>query len=383
MDINKLYEEHKKEIYDIDKIIEKEGVSLFGAGQYGEFVSEYLIKNGYKINCFIDNNPNKHGTKINNIEIVSKDSDPSKNSKAVLITAHHSIDEIIEENKHLYKHIMSFEKYLAIKRFYDFLNTRNMMDDNNSKKILDTLVYAKITGCESLCQNIYSDNQYFDIPKFKFGSINEIFFNVGAYTGDTVERIIYSRLGGFKHIYAFEPGKKQFEAMNIRIERLKKEWAINDNKISLVNLGVSDKNETLEFNDNSDLLCNRVSNIKENTIKIQTCSVDNFLNGKEINFLISDIEGYEINMLKGAINTIKNYKPKMAISVYHKPDDLLTIPEFIKNLVPEYKFALRHHNITFDDTVLYCWIENTRRDETRRDETRHLVMFEYCFMEAA
>ena len=144
--------------------------------------------------------------------------------------------------------------------------------------------------------------------------------------------------------------------MNIRIERLKKEWAINDNKISLINLGVSDKNEVLEFNDNSDLLCNRVSNIKQNTINIETCSVDNFLNGKEINFLISDIEGYEINMLKGAINTIKNYKPKMAISVYHKPDDLIIIPRFIKDLVPEYKFALRHHNITFDDTVLYCYI---------------------------
>lgn len=356
MNINKIYEENKKEIGDIEQIINEEGVSLFGAGQYGEFVSEYLIKNGYKINCFIDNNPNKHGTKINNIEIVSKDSALSKNSKAVLITAHHSIDEIIQENKHLYKYIMSFEKWFAIKRFDDFLDIRNMLYDNNSKEILDTLVYAKISGNENLCENIYEDNQYFAIPQFKFGSISEIFFNVGAYTGDTVERIIYSRLGGFKHIYAFEPGKKQFEAMNIRIERLKKEWAINDNKISLINLGVSDKNEVLEFNDNSDLLCNRVSNIKQNTINIETCSVDNFLNGKEINFLISDIEGYEINMLKGAINTIKNYKPKMAISVYHKPDDLIIIPRFIKDLVPEYKFALRHHNITFDDTVLYCYI---------------------------
>ena len=355
MDINKLYEENKKEIEDIDKIVEKEGVSLFGAGQYGEFVSEYLLKNGYKINCFIDNNPNKHGTKINDIDL-------SKNSKVVLITAHHSVDEIIEQNKYLYNNIISFEKWFSIKRFSDFLDIRNMMNDNNSKEILDILVYAKITGNESLCENIYEGNQYFAIPKFKFGSINEIFFNVGAYTGDTVERIIYSRLGGFKHIYAFEPGKKQFEAMNIRIERLKKEWAINDNKISLVNLGVSDKNEVLEFNDNSDLLCNRVSNIKVNTIKIKTCSVDSFLNGKEINFLISDIEGYELNMLQGASNTIKTYKPKMAISVYHKPDDLLAIPKFIKNLVPEYKFALRHHNITFDDTVLYCWIENARQD---------------------
>ena len=65
-------------------------------------------------------------------------------------------------------------------------------------------------------------------------------------------------------------------------------------------------------------------------------------------------------MLKGAENTIKKYKPKMAISVYHKPDDLLTIPKYIKEIVPEYKFSLRHHSIGFAETVLYCWTDHTR-----------------------
>ncbi|WP_156920145.1 hypothetical protein [Brachyspira alvinipulli] len=45
----------------------------------------------------------------------------------------------------------------------------------------------------------------------------------------------------------------------------------------------------------------------------------------------------------------------MAISVYHRPDDLLTIPKFIKELVPEYNLALRHHSVKLSETVLYCW----------------------------
>ncbi|MEI0604854.1 FkbM family methyltransferase [Brachyspira alvinipulli] len=89
---------------------------------------------------------------------------------------------------------------------------------------------------------------------------------------------------------------------------------------------------------------------------IDVISIDNFLDGNPITFLKSDIEGEEFNMLKGAENTIKKYKPKMAISVYHRPDDLLTIPKYIKELVPEYNFSLRHHSLSFNDTVLYCWV---------------------------
>ena len=53
-----------------------------------------------------------------------------------------------------------------------------------------------------------------------------------------------------------------------------------------------------------------------------------------------DIEGSEINALKGGKITINKYKPKLAISAYHKWDDLLKIPLLIHSIRPDYKFYL-------------------------------------------
>ncbi|WP_297276693.1 FkbM family methyltransferase [uncultured Brachyspira sp.] len=361
--INNIYKENLKEIEEIDKIIEEEGLSLFGAGQYGEFACEYLLNNNYKINCFIDNNISRHGQKINGINIVSKYSDLAKKSKIVLITAHHAIDEIILENKELYKYIISFDKWFIINRFKDFLYLRDNMYDDRSREVLDTLIYSKLYGNKYLCETIYENNQYFAIPKFNAINVNEVYIDLGAFVGDTIERFIYNMNGIFKKIYAFEIGIDQFRSLNIRVDRLKKEWAINNDNIILVNAGISNEESEFYINGEGVMSSNRLSKIGDSTIK--SYSIDNYFNDIPVTFIKADIEGEELNMLKGAINSIKKYKPKMAISVYHKPDDLLTIPQFIKELVPEYNLSLRHHSIGFDETVLYCWTDQTRPDQTR------------------
>lgn len=46
----------------------------------------------------------------------------------------------------------------------------------------------------------------------------------------------------------------------------------------------------------------------------------------------------------------------MLISIYNKLDDLLTIPKFIKESVPEYNLVLRHHFKYSSETVVYCCI---------------------------
>ena len=58
--------------------------------------------------------------------------------------------------------------------------------------------------------------------------------------------------------------------------------------------------------------------------------------------------------MKGSRETIKKYKPRLAISVYHKKEDITKIPLFIKNLVPEYKLYLRHYSNSDGETVLYA-----------------------------
>ncbi len=67
-----------------------------------------------------------------------------------------------------------------------------------------------------------------------------------------------------------------------------------------------------------------------------------------------DVEGAELKSLIGAKNTIIKNKPRLAICVYHKPEDICEIPEYILSLVPEYKFYLRHYSSINWETVLYA-----------------------------
>ena len=69
-----------------------------------------------------------------------------------------------------------------------------------------------------------------------------------------------------------------------------------------------------------------------------------------------DIEGFEIKALTGASNLITKNKPKLAICIYHKFEDLWEIPFYIKRLNAEYKIYIRHHSFNLYETVCYAII---------------------------
>ena len=62
-------------------------------------------------------------------------------------------------------------------------------------------------------------------------------------------------------------------------------------------------------------------------------------------------------LLRGAQATIRRDRPKIAICVYHHPADIPDIAKYLRGLVPDYQFALRHHSPRLMETVLYCWTD--------------------------
>ena len=87
---------------------------------------------------------------------------------------------------------------------------------------------------------------------------------------------------------------------------------------------------------------------------VQGRSVDSVLQGAPVTFIKLDIEGAEIDALKGAKESIKKWKPRLAICIYHKPEDPIEIPLYIHGLVPEYRMYIRHYSTCKAETVLYC-----------------------------
>ncbi|MDR2709141.1 MAG: FkbM family methyltransferase [Elusimicrobiota bacterium] len=94
--------------------------------------------------------------------------------------------------------------------------------------------------------------------------------------------------------------------------------------------------------------------------KIETISIDDFVsqnNLPRVDFIKLDIEGAEYECLQGAKETIKKFKPRIAVCIYHKDEDFIRIPAYLKELVPEYKLYLNHHTDMIEETVLYAMID--------------------------
>jgi FkbM family methyltransferase len=91
--------------------------------------------------------------------------------------------------------------------------------------------------------------------------------------------------------------------------------------------------------------------------QVKTKAIDDLVREEglqKVDFIKMDIEGAELNALRGAEQTIKAFRPKLAISIYHRQDDLITIPEFIKRLNMRYAFFLDHFTIHNEETVLFA-----------------------------
>ena len=88
---------------------------------------------------------------------------------------------------------------------------------------------------------------------------------------------------------------------------------------------------------------------------VELDTIDNVLNGRKATFIKMDIEGAEYQALLGAKETIRKYRPRMALSIYHKPQDIIEIPSLLLKCDVEYKYALRQYSSTGDETILYVY----------------------------
>jgi len=172
-----------------------------------------------------------------------------------------------------------------------------------------------------------------------------IVFDIGAWKGDTA--YFFSKNCGEKaKIYAFEPDIKAYEAL----KKVKTKYDLN-------NVIVSD---TLFSNEENEI--DFVSMIpKVPTVKIKSSTIDKFVeenNIEKIDFLKMDVEGAERSVLEGAVNTIKKFRPHLAIAIYHGGElfmeDFYDVPIFIKSITENYKYYVRTFTPWCGETILFC-----------------------------
>jgi FkbM family methyltransferase len=91
--------------------------------------------------------------------------------------------------------------------------------------------------------------------------------------------------------------------------------------------------------------------------KCQTTTIDDVVRAygiPRVDYIKMDIEGAELDALRGAAATIRRFHPKLAISLYHRIEDFETIPEFLESLHLPYRYYLEHHTTYENETVLFA-----------------------------
>lgn len=183
---------------------------------------------------------------------------------------------------------------------------------------------------------------------------NEIFIDGGACDGETIH-LFKHFCRNYKKIYAFEP-----DTMND--ELCKKNLNKELDRIILLNKGCWDRADTLCFSMNGDQ-GSRIIHDSEQALKIETETIDHVVEDDNVTFLKLDVEGAELKALAGAENTIRRCHPRLAICIYHKPEDILEIPAYILSLSEDYDFYIRHYQMTQSETILYAVMQDQQAEE--------------------
>jgi hypothetical protein len=94
--------------------------------------------------------------------------------------------------------------------------------------------------------------------------------------------------------------------------------------------------------------------LTETTDTIVVDTIYHLLQDRRVTYIAMDIEGTERKAICGTEQTIRQWKPQLAISVYHRREDIFDLLLLIKSFVPDYKFFLRHYMYDQTETILYA-----------------------------
>ena len=188
----------------------------------------------------------------------------------------------------------------------------------------------------------------------------DVVLDIGGCWGDTALYFAH-KAGENGQVYSFE-----FIPENIKLFNINTAFNAHlSNRIKLVEQPVSDvSGDTIYYKDHGPGSRVEFKPFDLQTGTTTTISIDDFVksnNIEKVNFIKMDIEGAEPAALKGAIETIKKFKPKLAIAIYHSFDDFVNIPNWILDLDLGYEIFIDHYTIHAEETICFARVKSTNK----------------------
>ncbi len=314
-----LKENHEWIIPQIDAHCKEEkpnAIIIWGISRESSYINKLIGKSKYR-DCaryYCDNNFKIWGEKKDGLTIISPDE----------VTNEHIDDLIIIGPSAIYMNVL--------------VQLGNMLFPTKNVIIPEGIYGHHLYGV--------SGWQYFDYWK---PNKNEVFVDVGSLNGQTTVEFAKWCKGEYDGAYVFEANTNMVDICKQTLERSEIK------NVTFFSKAAWNKKEVLRFQADEGMYPggSRIDDVAGN-IEVEADTIDNCLNGEKVTFIKMDIEGSEFKALQGARDTIEKYKPRLAISLYHKPEDIVEIPYIINDIRDDYKFGIRQYASNMQETVLYA-----------------------------
>ncbi|HCC47653.1 MAG TPA: hypothetical protein DEQ38_05995 [Elusimicrobia bacterium] len=327
-------------------------VVLYGDGWYAPYVREYLARFGAKVaGCFADDgftaSPGtvslaEIGRRFAEFNVVIAFADFRLARKKLEAKACGQIAGIYFFDAMAAMPGNTLDREFARRHREQFGAVYGLLADDLSRETYAAFLGAKLGGDPERLYEVWRKDQYFPEGLIRL-SEREVFVDGGAYTGDTLLAFLRKTKNKYARCCAFEPEPENAA----KLAALAGRQRFRD--VSIINKALWSGAETLRFSGAAGATASALS--AAGAAAVETDTIDRA--APDATYIKLDVEGAELEALRGAAGTIRRNRPKLAVCLYHKPEDLFEIPLYIQSLAPDYRFFLRQHQPVSCELVLY------------------------------
>lgn len=350
------------------------GVSLFGAGGFARDLAQALSARGVPVHGFFTSSEPAHamldGRPVRRlcadvpgallaIAIFNRQADSAYDSIATVLNERGVTVPLLwpQQSYDFLQKELGFRYWLHSRDAYAaeagaIAHARTLFEDEASRKAFDmVLTFRRDDSSHAYPPTPESALQYLpawlddELASRGLGALG--FVDAGAYRGETL-RALAVRLP-ITQAWTFEPDPTNYTAL---VEALD-DWP---GAVTNIPAALGEQSGSIAFSASGGEASHVGSTDSGSATQlVPLVALDEALHGAQVDFIKFDVEGHELQALRGSIRTLQRCRPVLAVAAYHRWDDLWSIPAYVASLNAGYKFRLGLHGHNSFDTVLYAY----------------------------
>ncbi len=336
-------------------------LAIVGAAEEGRRLLALCAERGIAVRGIVDDDPRKQGMSLGSLRVSPPPSLDALDRATPIVVASHRVLRPVERLRGAgFTHVAPFALLQVLDperfpphMFYSgliedlldhasrYVELAALLADDMSRRVLDAVIGFRLTLEAEVLRPIIEQDLYAPRGLLTYEE-DEVYVDAGSYDGDTIKLFMERAHGRFARILAFEPDRATFE-------RLVANFAA-ETRVEPFNMGLHRTRAVLSF----DHAGTRGSTLVDRGgSEIPVVGLDEVARGTRVTYIKMNIEGAEIDALGGAAQTIRRWRPKLAVAAYHRPADLWQVPATIREINPGYRLYLRQHDGGVIESVVY------------------------------